>query len=62
MDCQKHFTKLQIMKNTQSKIKAIKIGKQLGTTYYFGCEDYTKNVKPEKAKMTNKALSKRFIK
>ena len=44
------------MKNTQSKIKAIKIGKQLGTTYCFGCKDYTKNVKPEKVKMTNKAL------
>ena len=56
MDCQKHFTKLQIMKNTQSKIKAIKIGKQLGTTYYFGCKDYTKNFRPEKVKMTNKVF------
>ena len=27
MDCQKHFTKLQTMKNTQSKIKPIKLGK-----------------------------------
>ena len=44
------------MKNTQSKIKAIKIGKQLGTTYCFGCKDYTKNFRLEKAKMTNKVL------
>ena len=52
--CQKHFTKLQKMKNTQSKIKSIKIGKQLGTTYCFGCKDYTQNFRPEKVKMTNK--------
>ena len=32
MDCQKHFTKLQKMKNTQSKIKPIKIRKEPGTT------------------------------
>ena len=31
------------MKNTKSKIKPIKIGKQAGTTYCFGCKDYTKN-------------------
>ena len=42
------------MKNTQSKIKAIKIGKKLGTTYCFGCKDYTKNFRPEKVKMINK--------
>ena len=44
------------MKNTQSKTKAIKIGKQPGTTYCFGCKDYTKNFRPEKVKMTNKIL------
>ena len=44
------------MKNTQSKIKAIKIGKQLGTTYCFGCKDYTKNLRPEKVKIANKVL------
>ena len=44
------------MKNTQSKIKPIKIGKQSGTTYCFGCKDYTKNFRPEKVKMTNKVL------
>ena len=44
------------MKNTQSKIKSIKIGKQLGTTYCFGCKDYTQNFRPEKVKMTNEVL------
>ena len=33
-----------------------KIGKKLGTTYCFGCKDYTKNFRPEKVKMTNKVL------
>ena len=47
------------MKNTQSKIKTIKIGKQLGTTYYFGCKDYTKNFRPEKVRMTNKVLGEK---
>ena len=56
MGCQKHFTKLQKMKNTKSKIKPIKIGKQSGTTYCFGCKDYTQNFRPEKVKMTNKVL------
>ena len=54
MDCQKRFNKLQTMKNTQSKIKPIKIGKQPGTTYCFGCKDYTKNFRPQEVKMTNK--------
>ena len=44
------------MKNTQSKIKAIKIGKQLRTTYCFGYKDYTKHFRPEKLKMKNKVL------
>ena len=56
--CQKHFTKLQKMKNTQSKIKLIQIGKQSGTTYCFGCKDYTQNFRREKVKMTNKYLEK----
>ena len=46
------------MKNTQSKIKLIKIGKQSGTTYCFGCKDYTQNFRREKVKMTNKYLEK----
>ena len=28
------------MKNTISKIKPIKFGKQSGTIYCFGCKDY----------------------
>ena len=54
--CQKHFTKLQKLKNTQSKIKPVKVGKQSGTTFCFGFKDYTKNFKPEKVKMPNKVL------
>ena len=59
MDCHKHFTKLQKMKNTQSEIKLIKIGKRPGTTYCFGCKDYTQNFTSEKVKMTNKVLSEK---
>ena len=46
------------MKNTQSKIKPVKIEKQRGTTYCLGCKDYTQNFKPEKVKMTIKILRK----
>ena len=42
------------MKNTKSKIKPIKIGKISGTTYCFGCKDYTKNFRPQEVKMINK--------
>ena len=56
MICQKHFTKLQKMRNTQSKIKPIKIKKQSGTTYCFGCKDYTQNFRSQEVKMTNKVL------
>ena len=41
------------MKNTQSEIKPIKIGKRPGTTYYFGCKDFTHNFRPQEVKMTN---------
>ena len=51
MDSQK-----QRIKNTQSKIKPIKIGKQPRTTYCFGYKGYTQNFIPEKFKMTNKGL------
>ena len=44
------------MKNTQSKIKPIKTGKKLGTTYCLGCKDYTCNFKPQEVKMPNKVL------
>ena len=43
------------MKNTPSKIKPIKIG-NYGTTYCFGCKDYTQNFWSEKVKMTNEVL------
>ena len=56
MVCQKHFTKLQKMKSTQSKTKPKKIGEQSETTYCFGCKDYAKSFRPEKVKMTNKML------
>ena len=49
------------MKNTQSNIKAIKIGKQLGTTYCFGSKNYTKYFRPEKVKMTVKYLEKNLM-
>ena len=44
------------MKNTQSKIKPIKIIKQPGTTYCFQCKDYTQNFRPQEVKITNKVL------
>ena len=44
----KHFTKLQKTKNTLSKIKPTKIGKQSEQKYYFGCKDYAKHFRPEK--------------
>ena len=44
------------MKNTQSKINPIKIGKQAGTTFCCGCKDYTKSFRLEKVKMINKVL------
>ena len=44
------------MKNTKSKIKPIKFGKQSGTTYCFGCRDYTKKFRPHEVKMINKVL------
>ena len=54
--CQKHFTKLQKIKNTQSEIKPIKNRKQPGTTYCFGCKDFTHNFRPQEVKMTNRVL------
>ena len=44
------------MKNTQSEIKPIKIGKRPGTTYCFGCKNFTHNFRPHEVKMTNKVL------
>ena len=44
------------MKNTKLNIKPMKIGKQPGTTYCFGCKDYTKSFRPEKVKMIKRVL------
>ena len=44
------------MKSTQSKIKLIKTGKEIGTMYCLGYKDYTHNFKPQEVKMTNKVL------
>ena len=44
------------MNNPQSKIKRIQIGKRPGTTYCFGCKDFTHNFRPQEVKMTNKVL------
>ena len=41
------------MKNTKSKTKPIKIGKQPEATYCLGCKDYTQNFRAEKVAMTN---------
>ena len=42
------------MKNTQSKIKPIKAGKELGTTFCLECKYFTHNFKLQEVKMTNK--------
>ena len=44
------------MKNTQSKIKPTKTGKQPETAYCLGCKDFTHNFRPQEVKMTNKVL------
>ena len=59
--CQKNFTKIQKMKNTKSEIKPIKIGKRPGTTYCFGCKDYTKSFRPQEINMTNKVHREKSI-
>ena len=44
------------MKNTQWRIKPIKPGKEIGTTYCLGCKDYTNDFKPQEVKMANRVL------
>ena len=44
------------MKNTQAKIKPIKLGKRPRTTYCLGCKDYTHNYRPQEMNMTNKVF------
>ena len=43
-------------KSILSNLKPIKTGKKPGTTYCFGCKDYTKNFRPEKVNMKNKVV------
>ena len=50
----KNSARLQRMKNVRSKIKLIKTGKEIGTTYCLGCKDCTHNFKPQEIKMTGK--------
>ena len=47
------------MKNKQSKIRPMKIGKRPGATYYLGYKDFTYNFSPQEVKMTNKVLRKK---
>ena len=49
------------MKNARSKLKPIKTGKKVGTTYYLGWKDYTDNFKPQEIKMTNKVLKEKKL-
>ena len=44
------------MKKQQSKIKPIKTGKDLGTTYCLGCKEFTHNFRPQEVKMANEVL------
>ena len=44
------------MKNTQSKIKPTKTGKEIAATYCSGCKNYTHNFKLQEVKITNKVL------
>ena len=46
----------QKMKSSQSRIKPIKTGKELRTTYCLGYKDFTHNFRPQEVKMTNTVL------
>ena len=56
MDCQKYFTKIQKMKNMQSEIKPIKIGKIPRAMYCLWCKDFTHNFRAQEVKMTDKVV------
>ena len=49
------------MKNTQSKIKPMKAGKEFQTTFSLGCKYFTHNFKLQEVKMTNKILIENLI-
>ena len=44
------------MKNMQSEIKPIKIGKRPETTYCLGSKEFTHNFRLQEVKMTNKTF------
>ena len=50
------FYQITKIKNTQLKLKPMKTGKELGTTYCLGCKDLTYNFRPKEVKMTKKVL------
>ena len=56
MDHQINTARLQRIKNTQSKKKQIKTGKELGTMYCLGFKHCTHNAKSQEIKITNKIL------
>ena len=45
------------MKNTQSELKTIKIGKTPARMYCLRRKDYTQNFRPQEVKTTNKVLT-----
>ena len=47
------------MKNTQSKIKPIKFGKELETAYCLGFKIFTHDFRSRDVKLTNKVLRKK---
>ena len=49
------------MKNTQSKVKLIRTGKEIGATYCLVCKDYTDNFKPQEVKISNKVVRGKSI-
>ena len=44
------------MKNTQSKLKSTKIGKDVKVKRCLGCKGFTHNFRPQEVKMTNKVV------
>ena len=48
------------MKNTKSKTKPIKVGKQPETGYCLGWKDYTQNFRLQEVKMTNKNTQRKI--
>ena len=51
---------MMYMKNSKSKIKPIKTGKELRITYCLEWKDFTHNFRPQEVKMTNKVLREKY--